>query len=122
MNNGNFNNQNWSQPNYSQNSWQPRMNTNRILVTSLDEALMRTNTPNSDMIYFHQDEPIIYRVMVNEVGRKMWQQFNYTIPNPDANVPATKADLQSIIERIGRLEQTLSPKAKEETTNAESNG
>lgn len=40
--------------------WNMNLNTNVYLVTSLEEALMRTNACPSDMVYFHQDLDIMY--------------------------------------------------------------
>ena len=89
---------------YSNQPWNFLQNTNVNLVTSLEEALMRTNMRNSDMVYFHQDQNVFYRVKVDQDGRKSWMQFNYQMPDPNANVPATKADLLDIENRLRRLE------------------
>jgi hypothetical protein len=58
----------------------------------------------SEMVYFHQDANEFYVVKTDGDGRKSWMGFNYTIPNPDINTPATKADLKEIITRLERLE------------------
>lgn len=134
MNNGNFDRSMyssgqsaWATPTYSNNNnsgWQPQLTTNVVLVTSLEDALMRSNTRNSDMMYVHQDQPIIYRVKVDLEGRKSWAQFPYSIPDQNANVPATKADIQELLTRIETLEAAYTnPKEKKEMNiNAESNG
>lgn len=38
-----------------QQAAQPK--TNKVFVTSLDDALSRVCEPNSEMLYLHQDEP-----------------------------------------------------------------
>lgn len=119
--------QNWGQPHY--NTYQPRVqfNTNVAYVTSLEEALIKTNMYNSDMIYFDQDKNVFYRVKVDQEGRKTWAQFQYNMPNQGDNVPATKEDIRVLTERIKALEDAREPKAsakkkKEVTEDAELNG
>lgn len=96
--------------------------TNIIYVTSLDEALMKTNNRNSDMIYFDQDKDIFYRVKVDFEGRKTWAQFSYTAPNNEENIPATKADIKYLLTKIERLEQKVSIEVEVENNNVQSNG
>jgi hypothetical protein len=106
----NFNNWNFQQPfqssqnygNYPSN--QMPMNTNLAFVTSLDEALARSNTRGSDIVYFHQDKDVFYRVKVDMEGRKSWMEFAYSSPNPALTTPATKADIQELLARIEKLE------------------
>lgn len=99
-----------------------QMNTNVVYVTSLDEALMKTNIRNSDMIYFDQDKNIFYRIKVDYDGRKTWAQFSYTAPNNEENIPATKADIKYLLTKIERLEQKVSVEVEVENNNVQSNG
>lgn len=106
---------------------QPRLNTNAIFVTSLEEALIKTDMRNSDMIYFNQDKNEFYRVKVDMEGRKSWAVFLYTLPNQEDNAPATKADIQALVARIEALEGSREVKAaprkkKEVTDNGEFDG
>lgn len=103
----------------NQYGWQPQMNTNIVTVTSLEEAIMRTTLRNSDMTYFHQDQNVFYRVKVDMDGRKTWAQFNYSTPDPNANVPATKADIDALASRLSKLEAR---NGNMEVTNVEFNG
>jgi hypothetical protein len=100
----NFNNQ-W------QNNWnsgyQPQFTTNIIYVTSAEEALMRTTQRNSEAVYFNQDKPIFYRVRVDNDGRKAYQEFPYSQPNPEASMPVSMADFKSLAERLAKLEAIL---------------
>lgn len=119
--------QNWGQPHYS--VYQPRVpfNTNVAYVTSLEEALIKNNIYNSDMIYFDQDKNVFYRVKVDQEGRKTWAQFQYSMPNQGDNVPATKEDIRILTERIKALEDAREPKTtakkkKEVAENAELDG
>lgn len=103
----------------NQYAWQPQVTSNIITVTSLEEAIMRTTTRNSDMVYFHQDQDVYYRVKVDMEGRKTWAQFNYSVPDPNMNVPATRADIQALAARLAKLEAM---NGNVEVTNVEFNG
>lgn len=103
----------------------PRLTTNVIIVTSLEEALIKTVDRNSDMIYFHQDKNEFYRVKVDQDGRKSWIILNYMSPNQDDNAPVTKAEFNNLITRIEALEAlktTNKRKAKEVNDNVELDG
>ncbi len=130
-------NQNWGQPNYNaprgwQTTQQTQMpiqpNTNVMFVTSPEEALIKTNMRNSDMVYFDQDKNVFYRVKVDMEGRKSWAQFTYALPDQEDNTPATKADIATLLQRIETLEAAqVKPKVvnkktkdKEVVGNAES--
>jgi hypothetical protein len=45
--------------------------TNKIYVTSLDDALQRYAAPNSTMIYVLQDESAIFEVFTDPQGKKL---------------------------------------------------
>lgn len=93
----------WQNQNYNMNS----MNTNLVRVTSLEDAIMRTNQYGSEMVYFHQDKNVFYLVRMDINGRKTWQEFPYTVPDQNNSIPATKADMQTLIARIEALEAKL---------------
>lgn len=102
--------QNWGNP------WNVPVNTNKIYVTSLEDALSRMAVRGSEMVYFHQDANEFYVVKTDMDGRKTWMGFMYDIPNQDTNLPATKADVKTLLERIEKLEN------KEVASNAQSDG
>lgn len=83
------------------------ISTNVIRVTSLEEAVMQTTRRPSDMVYFNQDKDEFYNVKVDVDGRKTWATFQYTLPNPDATVPVTKADFTLLVNRIEELERKI---------------
>ena len=91
----------WPNANYNP----PQNSTNKIYVTSLDEALNKVAPRCSEMVYFHQDTNEFYVVKTDMDGRKSWLGFQYMVPNQDANIPATKADINSLLERIERIEK-----------------
>lgn len=102
-------NQGWQQPVYPASPYyapqQPTCNTNIMYVTSPEEALIRTDRRNSDVVYFDQDKNVFYRVRVDMDGRKSWAQFSYNTPNAETTAPATKEDILQLSERITRLEE-----------------
>lgn len=106
-----MNNQNW--PNYGQTNqvyqygWQ-RPSTNVILVTGIEEALMKSTERNSDYVYFNQDKPVFYRVKVDGEGRKAWQEFPYNLPDPSTSLPATQNDIAKLNERLEKIEKMFS--------------
>ena len=93
--------------NYPVNNYHSTIQTNIIRVTGLDEAIMRNANPGSEMLYVHQDKDEFYIVKVDFDGRKTWATFNFTVPNADATVPATRADLTDILKRLDELELKL---------------
>jgi hypothetical protein len=106
-------NNNWQS---TQNNWQgpyrcPTVanlsygtHTNIVRVTSLEEAIMRTTQPGSDMMYIHQDKDVLYRVKVDFDGKKSWGEFPIVVPNQADTTPATKADINAVLARIEALE------------------
>lgn len=102
---------------YSQSQYNS-INTNIIRVTSLEEAVMRTTTRNSDVVYFDQDRDVFYRVRVDWDGKKSWAEFQFTLPNQIDTTPLTKEELKPILARLEALEA----KFKEVPEDGKSNG
>jgi hypothetical protein len=94
------------------------MNTNVYKVTSLDEAIMKTNARNSEMVYFNQGKDEFYCIRVDMNGNKTWQIFTYTIPNNNVNVPVMKSEYDALVARFNALEAKLNGG----NTNAELDG
>lgn len=60
--------------------------TNKIYVTSADDALNRFAQPNSITLYVQQDETAIFEVATDQQGRKSIKTFSltpYTAPTTD---------------------------------------
>ena len=110
---------NWNNQ-YSYNNWD-RPSTNIQYVTSLEEALSRSNMRGSENVYFHQDQQVFYRIRVDADGRKYWQEFAYSTPKPsEDNTPVVKSDLTDIVERLQRIENYVFQPV--EVSNEQSNG
>lgn len=80
------------------------MNTNVYKVTSLDEAIMKTNTRNSEMVWFNQGRDEFYCVRVDMNGNKSWQVFVYSMPNNNVNIPVMKSEYDALVARFDALE------------------
>lgn len=95
--------------NYVDNNWQraynappPPRNTNVILVTGPDEAIMRT--PNdADMLYIDQAKPIMYRVVSDMWGRKSLAEYPYVVPNAESAAPVSRAEFDSLVAKVNSL-------------------
>lgn len=83
------------------------MHTNIIRVTSLEEAIMRTTQPGSDMMYIHQDKDILYRVKVDFDGKKSWGEFPIIVPSQPDTSPITKDDFKAVLDRVEALEKKV---------------
>lgn len=103
--------------------------TNKILVTSLIDALNRTPEPNTEFLYIDQDNPFIYQVTIDMQGRKSYKTFEITevteqsaqklSPELDMSVYATKEDLKALEDRLLGMASSLIPtktKTKTEKT------
>lgn len=88
-----------------------RMNSNVIRVTSLEEAIMKSNSWDSEMVYFHQDKNEFYTVRVDANGNKSWQTFSYSMPTNTAAVPVTREEYEALAARVAALEPKEVPNA-----------
>lgn len=130
MDNMSYYNQN-TPSNYNQNmgnnfnsynyKYSPQINSNVLRVTTLEEAVMRTTMPGSDMVYFNQDKDEFYRVKVDFEGKKCWATFMFTAPKPLQAVPVDSSEIESLKERLRIIEDKLLIK-KEDNSNAQLNG
>ena len=88
--------------------------SNIVLVTSLEEAIMRTTRPGSDMVYFNQSGGEFYRVKMDWNGAKYHQTFPYSMPDSSSNEPVTKGDYEKLVARLEALEKFIPKEAPNE--------
>lgn len=94
------NNYSWNRSTYSNPA--PPRNTNVILVTGPDEAVMRT--PNdADMLYVDQNRPILYRVVADMWGRKSLAEIPFSVPTSDAKLEVTRAEFEELVAKVNAL-------------------
>lgn len=79
--------------------------TNRILVTSLNEALTKQCDYGSEMYYWDQSRPVIYVVRTNMQGVKEWAEIQYVVPSQQES-PVNKLD--EFEKRLCALERKFS--------------
>ncbi len=111
----NFNHPGWASDTHNMFGFN---STNVYKVTSLDEAIMRSNTRQSETVYFNQSKNEFYNVRVDMNGNKSWQTFIYMIPNAEEQRYISKTDFDTLVARIEALER----KGMEVVNNGQSNG
>lgn len=101
----------------------PPPKTNKIFVTSLEEALSRFSEPNSEIIYLHQDQPLLFEIKTDAQGRKGYKTYQLAdYAAPQAQQP--KQDLSAYVTREEfeafkvKMEEITNKPEKEEKENA----
>lgn len=81
-------------------SYQPtqpaQMRTNKIFVTSLEDALNRYADPNTIILYRHQDEKFEYEVTTDSQGKKTYKTLEL---RPYSAIQDTKQTQTPIISK-----------------------
>ena len=97
-----------------------QMRTNKIFVTSLEDALNRYAEPNTIMVYRHQDEKFEYEIMTDSQGKKSYKTLvlgDYSAQNsekPQEPTYASKEEFDAVKQRLEALESEITKKYKEE--------
>lgn len=96
-----------------------QMRTNKIFVTSLEDALNRYAEPNTIMVYRHQDEKYEYEIMTDSQGKKSYKTLvlgDFSAQNSDKQQEptyASKEELYAFKSRLEALESEVLKKYKE---------
>ena len=105
-----------------------QMRTNKIFVTSLEDALNRYAEPNTVMVYRHQDEKFEYEIITDVQGKKSYKTLvlsDYSAPQTSKQVATTQIsmeDFEGLKGRIKALEDEVLKKYKEERKNEKKGG
>lgn len=99
-----FGTQNWYSNAPAHSQYDGFGNTNVYKVTSLEEAIMKSNMRPSETVYFHQTKNEFYNVRVDVNGNKTWQTFVYNMPNSTENIQISKSDFDALVARVAVLE------------------
>lgn len=89
---------------------QPR--TNKIFVTSLEDALNRPAELNSETVYLDQDKPFLYQVTTDMQGRKTYKTFELTeysgvvAPQNGSVDYVTRDEYNRLVDEIKALKET----------------
>lgn len=96
------------------------MRTNKIFVTSLEDALGRYAESNTIMVYRHQDEKFEYEIMTDAQGKKSYKTIqlgDYSAPQVEKTEEVdiiSRKEFDAIKGRLEALEGELLKKYKED--------
>ena len=108
------------QPQMAQQPQPMQMRTNKIFVTSLEDALNRYAEPNTIIVYRHQDEKFEYEIMTDSQGKKSYKTLvlgDYSAQNSEKTQNPTyisKEEFDGVKSRLEALESEVLKKYKEE--------
>lgn len=107
--------------NYAPQMAQPtQMRTNKIFVTSLQDALNRYADPNTVILYCHQDEQLEYEITTDNQGKKTYKTLEirpYSAPQDtkqERTATISKEEFDAVKSRIDNLEREVIEHYKEE--------
>lgn len=106
--------------NYQAQQQPMQMRTNKIFVTSLEDALNRYAEPNTIMVYRHQDEKFEYEIMTDSQGKKSYKTLvlsDYTAQNSEQKEnlnTISRDEFDAVKQQIKALEGQLLKLYKEE--------
>jgi hypothetical protein len=108
------------QPQMAQQPQPAPMRTNKIYVTSLEDALNRYAEPNTIMIYRNQDEKFEYEIITDGQGRKSYKTLelgSYSVPQEEKRIETpiiSREEFDAVKGRLEALENEVLKKYKEE--------
>lgn len=98
----------------------PQIQSNKLLVTSLEEALTRNAPLNSRIVYTHQDDNLEFEIFTDMNGRKTYSVFKRIPEAEDVRKQGQGVSREEYIElreKIKNLEKKLEV-ANAKSTNA----
>ncbi len=116
------------QPQMAQQTQNAPMRTNKIYVTSLEDALNRYAEPNTIMVYRHQDERFEYEITTDNQGKKTYKTLQLgdysTVQSEKQVVPngISTEEFNALKNRIKALEDEVLNKYKETIRNEKNGG
>lgn len=110
--------QQYSYPQPTQVQVQPV--TNKIYVTSLEDAMARFSNPNSIMEYTLQDESMKFEITTNAVGKKEYKVFKMVESKQEEKAKSVDMSNYITIEQFNALQGKI--KALEEALHSNSKG
>lgn len=94
--------------------------TNKIYVTSLEDAMARFSNPNSIIEYTLQDETMKFEITTNGVGKKEYKVFKIVEYKPEEKAKSVDMSNYITIEQFNALQGKI--KALEEALYSNSKG
>jgi hypothetical protein len=111
------------QPQMAQQPQPMQMRTNKIFVTSLEDALNRYAEPNTIIVYRHQDEKYEYEIMTDSQGKKSYKTLvlgDFSAQNSEKTTTPTyisKEEFDAFKSRLEAIESEVLKKYKDERRN-----
>lgn len=105
-----------------------QMRTNKIFVTSLEDALNRYAEPNTIMVYRHQDEKHEYEIMTDSQGKKSYKTLvlgDYSAQNSEQMQNPTyvsREEFDAFKSRLEALESEALKKYKDDKRKEKNGG
>lgn len=105
-----------------------QMRTNKIFVTSLEDALNRYAEPNTIMVYRHQDEKYEYEIMTDSQGKKSYKTLvlgDFSAQNSEKTQNPTyisKEEFDAFKSRLEAVENEVLKKYKDDRRNEKKGG
>lgn len=100
---------------FNQQPQQPPIKTNHIYVTSLEDALARSVEPNSEIVYLHQDKPLLFNVKTDMLGKKTYTVLELHPPIAESTtetasvMPNVDTDMFVSREEFNELKKQIKP-------------
>lgn len=97
-----------------------QMRTNKIFVTSLEDALNRYADPNTVILYRHQDEKLEYEITTDGYGKKTYKTLEvrpYSAPQEQKQGMTdtiSKSEFDAVKSRLDSLEKEVLKKYKKQ--------
>ena len=88
---------------------QSSIRTNKIFVTSLEDALNRNAEPNSEVVYLHQDQNLLFEIKTDMQGRKTYQTYQFAPYKAESTAPVeaptfvTKKEFDELVQKVNEL-------------------
>ena len=89
-------------------NYTPQPKTNKIFVTSLEDALNRFSEANSEVVYLHQDENLLFEIKTDMQGKKTFKVYSLSAYQPVEEKTAPTEDFvtrKEFDELLGRFEE-----------------
>lgn len=93
-------------------NYAPQPKTNKIFVTSLEDALNRFSEANSEILYLHQDENLIFEIKTDVQGKKTFKVFQLSPYQPVEEKNArtdefvTRKEFEELLNKFEELKTT----------------
>ena len=93
--------------NYNMPMYNPPFRTNKVFVSSLQDAMSRPSEPNSEVVYIHQDLPMLIQITTDVQGRKTSMVFDLTTHKEEVKADAAYVTADQVVDIVKRQIEAL---------------